>query len=324
MLGYVLIYALPALFLCRIINGAAFGIYSTVCMAYISTFIPRERLGEGLGYFGMTQVLAQVCGPTLGSAVEVRFGFSVLFTSVSFITLAACLLLLAVEKEKKNAVPDAGEEESAREGTDGFRPRESAEKRKFGIKKLIALECVVYAITGGMFSLSNGILNSFLVLVGQERSIEGVSTFFMVNGLVLFGIRIVIGKIIDRKSLTVIVNLSLVCIILSMIMVGRAGTLGLVLVAAVIKALGQGGGQISLQSACIKKVDAKRVGIATSTYYIGADIGQGIGPIIGGKLAASFGYEGMFYAMAFIILVVMAIFNLYQKRGEKYVEENVH
>ena len=182
---------------------------------------------------------------------------------------------------------------------------------------------MIFAITGGMFSLSNGIMNSFLVLLGEERGISGVSTFFLVNGLVLFVIRMVIGKTIDKRPLTVIVDLSLIFIIVSMILAGRAEALGMLLLAAVLKAVGQGGGQISLQSACIKKVDPERVGIATSTYYIGADIGQGLGPMLGGRLADNLGYEKMFYIMAVIIAVVMVIFNCYQRKGEGDVKENI-
>lgn len=322
MMGYMLVRAVPALFFFRIVNGAAFGIYSTVSMAFVSTFIPRKRLGEGLGYFGLTQVLAQICGPSLGGAVKERFGFSVLFVSVSLITLGACILLLGVKRNKETAPSgDLSSEAHRCGGTDANEkaPRENPR----GIRRIIAFECMIFAITGGMFSLSNGIMNSFLVLLGEERGISGVSTFFLVNGLVLFVIRMVIGKTIDKRPLTVIVDLSLIFIIVSMILAGRAEALGMLLLAAVLKAAGQGGGQISLQSACIKKVDPERVGIATSTYYIGADIGQGLGPMLGGRLADNLGYEKMFYIMAVIIAVVMVIFNCYQRKGEGDVKENI-
>ncbi len=322
MMGYMLVRAVPALFFFRIVNGAAFGIYSTVSMAFVSTFIPRKRLGEGLGYFGLTQVLAQICGPSLGGAVKERFGFSVLFVSVSLITLGACILLLGVRRNKETAPSGDLSSEAHRCGGTDVNEKAPRENPR-GIRRIIAFECMIFAITGGMFSLSNGIMNSFLVLLGEERGISGVSTFFLVNGLVLFVIRMVIGKTIDKRPLTVIVDLSLIFIIVSMILAGRAEALGMLLLAAVLKAAGQGGGQISLQSACIKKVDPERVGIATSTYYIGADIGQGLGPMLGGRLADNLGYEKMFYIMAVIIAVVMVIFNCYQRKGEGDVKENI-
>lgn len=61
-----------------------------------------------------------------------------------------------------------------------------------------------------------------------------------------------------------------------MLLIGYSYGLIPILVAAVLKACGNVGGQISLQTACVKKVDACRIGIATSTYYIGSDLGKWI------------------------------------------------
>ena len=84
-----------------------------------------------------------------------------------------------------------------------------------------------------------------------------------------------------------------------------------------MKAIGQGTGQLSLQSACIKKVDATRVGVATSTYYIGADIGQGLGPIIGGKVSELYSYKTMFYFVAILMVVGIIVFIPYQIRESR-------
>ena len=82
--------------------------------------------------------------------------------------------------------------------------------------------------------------------------------------------------------------------------------------AGAIKAVGHVGGQISLQSACVKKVDESRVGVASSTYYIGADIGNGLGPIWGGKVAELSGYSSSFYAMSGVFGVGCIIFIVYE------------
>jgi dipeptide/tripeptide permease len=81
-----------------------------------------------------------------------------------------------------------------------------------------------------------------------------------------------------------------------------------------LKAVGQGGGQLSLQAECIRRVDASRVGAAVSTFYIGADIGQGLGPVFGGAISDSFNYTVMFMICAVLILASTVIFNVYQKK----------
>ena len=50
----------------RVLHGALFGINGTANMALATEFIPDDHMGEGLGYYGLGQVLAQIVGPTIG------------------------------------------------------------------------------------------------------------------------------------------------------------------------------------------------------------------------------------------------------------------
>lgn len=293
MLGYALSPGIKTMFAVRILHGVAFGISGTANMALVCECIPKKRLAEGLGYYGLGQVISQIIGPNIGIAIKNHLGYEVLFFIIAAMTVFAIVVLLFI--------------------TNGIEKNEKKSNIKFSFRDLVAKECIVYALVAGMFSLGNGIVNSFLVLVGEERNIIGIALFFSVNAGVLFFLRLVVGKVVDRKSLTFIVNVSLVTSAISMMMVGKGMVLWVILLAAILKAIGQGSGQISLQSACIKRVDASKVGVATSTYYIGADIGQGLGPIIGGKISAMFDYRTMFYCAAILILIVMVFFNIYQR-----------
>ena len=296
MAGYAVAPNMPVIFFFRILHGVAFGLSGTANMALVAEYIPEERMGEGLGYFGLGQVLSQVCGPSVGMAVKNQFGYKTLFLIIAAITILAVVVLLFIRYEK---CPDQ---------------KAAEERKKLTFDNLIAKECIVYALIGGLFSLGNGVVNSFLVMLGDERSIINVALFFSVNAAILFMMRLGIGKIIDRTNLTFIVNISLAFTAISMIVIGGSFTLTGLIIAAVLKAVGQGGGQISLQSACIKRVDAVKIGIATSTYFIGADIGQGLGPIIGGKISDAFGYRAMYYCMGGLMIAGIFVFDIYQKR----------
>lgn len=91
----------------------------------------------------------------------------------------------------------------------------------------------------------------------------------------------------------------------------------MVLIAAACQAFGQGSAQPALQSACIKNLEPSRSGVATSTFYIGADIGQGLGPIIGGAISSNFGYNIMFYCCAGIVMVSMTLYIIYNRINKK-------
>ena len=297
--GYAFTQNITVMLFFRVLHGISFGISSTSTMALLSEYIPKERLGEGLGYFGLGQIISRISGPYIGIIIKDRFGYQNLFGIISISTIFAVLLLFMVKTEKTNykATKHIGS--------------------AIRLENLIVKECIVYSLVSGLFSLGNGITSSFLLLLGESREISNIGLFFSVSAFVLFVLRFMVGKLIDRSSLTPIVIISLLFSGISMIVIGKSTGIAMIIIAAVLMAMGQGAGQLSLQSACIKKVDASKIGVATSTYYIGADIGQGFGPIIGGKFLELFNYEIMFYFISFLMLSGIIVFVVYQLYDEK-------
>lgn len=294
--GYALSPGISLLLFFRILHGVSFGISSTVNIALAALFIPRERMGEGMGYYGIGQVIAAIIGPNAGIYVIERAGFQTLFYITALLSFlpAVLLIFLPYKSEVKQAF---------------------GRGRKIAIDSLIAKEVIVYSLIGGMFSFGNGIVSAFLLLLAKERNILNVGVFFSVGAAVVFILRLFAGRIVDKKGLTAVVNISLVLSAISMVMIGTAPTLALLIIASVLKSVGQGGGQLSLQAECIRRVDAGRVGAAASTFYIGADIGQGLGPVFGGAISDSFSYTVMFMICAVLILASTAVFNIYQKKS---------
>jgi MFS family permease len=312
MLGYIAAPGTGTLLLVRIIHGIAFGISGTANLALVSEYIPDKNMGQGLGYFGLGQVMAQVAGPSLGMYVKDIYGYKTLFLIIALITMAAAIVLTIGLRYAKTVATHSDDRASRDAAEDGPSPKK---RGRISLDGLIARECIAYALIGGLFSLGNGIINSFLVLIGSERSIIGISLFFSVNAIVLFLMRLTVGKIIDRAKLLLIVNISLLFCASSMAITGLTASLAVMMVAAVLKAIGHGSGQIALQSACIRKVSPAKVGVATSTFYIGADIGQGLGPIIGGGISDRFGYSAMFCAVAALMAASTLIFSAYEMKA---------
>ena len=285
------------LLLFRVLHGAAFGVSGTANMALVAEVIPRERMGEGLGYFSVGQVVSQVIGPIIGIALQGVLGFKLLFLFVGFVCSVAVIVLIFM--------PMAPHLRKTGQNSSAFRFHLS-------LRDLIAVECIAYALTGGMFSMLNGVTSSFLVMVGEQRGIGHIALFFTVNAIILFIVRLLMGKVSDSAPLLWVVSISLAVSMTSMLLLSKAGTLSIVLIAAVFKALGQGSGQISLQSACIKSVDEHHVGVASSTYFIGADIGNSVGPMLGGAISGTLGYEVMFRDVGMITFATIIVFALYE------------
>ena len=290
---YIIVPNPGLLFVLRIVHGMLFGINGTANLAMASEYIPKERMSEGLGYFGLGQILSQAFGPQVGKSLKDLIDYRGMFLSIAIGTLVGVVLVAIFFKAEKVV--------------------KQQEKTKISIKDFIAVECIVYSLTGGMFSLTNGVVNSFLEKFAlNERGITSYALFFTVVAAVMFVIRTFIGRFFDRISLMLVVVASLIVTAAGMVLIGRSFSLAPLLIAAAMKAFGQGSGQISLQSACIKQVSPAKVGIATSTYYIGADVGNTLGPILGGEVADHSSFEMMYYATAALMIVAMFGFIIYE------------
>ena len=70
---------------------------------------------------------------------------------------------------------------------------------------------------------------------------------------------------------------------------------------------------------CSARYDG-RSGVATSTYFLGCDIGQGVGPMIGGfllaRIAGLAGYQSLFALCAVMMLAAMVYFYFFCKKED--------
>jgi len=292
--GYAIASDMAMLMMFRIMHGAAFSVSLTVNVVMVTRFIPESRLGEGMGYYGLGQILATAVGPNIGMLIGERFDYSAVFVVSGMLLMLAALFLVWLPYQHDLAM-----------------------KRRGGIKleDLIAVKVIPLAILGGLFSLTNGLVSAFLILLAEERGIGNIGLYFTVNALCLFLVRPLAGRLSDKVPMAWILYPALVLTMLESLLLAQAQVLWVVLIAAVIKAFGQGSAQPMLMAACIKRLDLSKSGVATSTFFIGADIGQGLGPMLGGMISGKLGYDWMFTVSAMLVAMGM-IYYFFQSRAE--------
>lgn len=311
-LGYSFSTNVHLLLTFRILHGIGFAVSSTANIALVTTFIPRNRMGEGIGYYGLGQIIANAVGPNVGLIIGNSYGFRTTFLISAIIVLIAATLMMRIQYEVPITTANS----------------DTLPHKNIAFQDLVAIDILPLALIGGIFSLTNGVVSSFLVLLGEERGIKNIALYFTVNAICLLAVRPMAGKLSDRKGLSFILYPALVLTAIESLLLANATVLWMVLIAAAFKALGQGSAQPTLQSACIKKLGVSRSGVATSTFYIGADIGQGIGPIIGGVISGRYGYNVMFYFCAGLLAAGMITYAIYEKNNKNksinaYLQENL-
>ena len=268
----------------RFVHGIFFSFSTVALLAFNTMFIPKDKIGEGIGWSVVTTTLATAMGPNLGLWLVDHFGYKACFVAAAIGTIIPNLCFLVIPNRQEPHVP--------------------GKSAKFNMNDFISLQIFPFALLTGLFSCCNGIVNSFLTLLGDEHGIEGVGVFFTAYSVILIVTRPITGKLYDQKGIKFIMYPSIALAALSMLLLGKATSAWTVLLAGVLKALGQGTGAPSIQAHCLKKLGRDKAGVVSSTCYMGNDIGNTVGPAIGGLVASRAGYGPMFITIAVSVIVI--------------------
>ena len=287
----------------RVLHGLMFSISGTIFFALGADFIPRRRLGEGVGYLGMGQIIGMAIGPNIGIFLLQHYTYKFCFLLGGIVILAAGLSLAALRHEHAAPIAD------------------KKVRRTFRLHDLIAVEVFPNAVFGGILAVSNGLSNSYLVLLGSERNISSIGLYFVFNSVMLLVMRPLLGKFTDRKGSAYAIIPGYLLTASALTIIGFSGVLPPILLAAVLASAGSGA-MPSIQADCIKKLDPGRRTVATGTYFIGMDIGMFVGQLFGGILIDSFGYRTAYHCAAALMLAGLSLYLLYGRRQKQLAMSN--
>jgi len=291
--------SVPMIIFVRILNGIAFSLSGTVSMSFGADFLPLDRLGEGLSYIGIGTVVSTMIGPQLGDFIDARFGMEQIFVWASLLNLLCAILTYLIPYQPRNT---------------GNR-----EKFVFRFENFFAPELTMYVFLIGMLSIGNGILLYYLKDFGTVRNIANISLFYTVGSIATIITKPFTGKWLDRKGTAYTIYPAFIISIAFALCFARAHALPLVLVASVLKAIGQGSGSSAIQVDSVRKLGLDRSGVASSSCYIGMDLGNVLGPAIGAFVISSRGYGALFDIYAAMLALCIPIYYFYTKKQTRNV-----
>lgn len=292
---YVFAGSVGTLIVMRAGYGVGFGIASTILPTLVSQIIPLRRMGEGIGYFGLSTSLAMSIGPMIGLNVMERSGFGTL-TAVGTVTVALIIPILVITRSIPPLPPV--KPESHVESTK--RPAPFNRKLVFP-----ALLNVVLSIT------YSGLL-SFIALFGEFVHLDQVGLFFLFNAVTIIMIRPISGRIFDRRGHAAVLIPAAVCVVASMTVLSFTTALPMLILSALLYGLGFGAIQPTLQAWMLRSSTPEQYGSANSMFYNSTDFGVAIGAIILGAIASATDYAEMYlYSAGFMVLFIVLYLIIY-------------
>lgn len=288
---YVAADSIGSLLLMRVGYGIGFGIASTIIPTIVSQIIPSKRMGEGIGYFGLSTSLAMSIGPMIGLNVMKQSGFGTLAMIGTFTLLIAFPVLLF--SRSLPAVPKK-------------QPIERSVAPSKPLKVPFNTKLVLPAILNVLIAITYGGLLSFIALFGESVHLEQVGLFFLFNAITIIIIRPISGRLFDKRGPAAVLIPAAVCVVASLTVLSYTASMPMLIVSALLYGLGFGAIQPTIQAWMLRASTPAQYGMANSMFYNSTDLGVASGAIILGAISAASDYGMMYrYSAGFMVLFLM-------------------
>ncbi|WFA07188.1 MFS transporter [Bacillus sp. HSf4] len=288
--AYYLAPDVSVLLLIRLIHGAGFGLATTYFATIAAEIIPKERRGEGIGYFGVGETIAVSVGPMIGIAALELYDFQRLFLGGMSVLLLAVLMAVFVRRQPETT------------GTGG----KGTVKLKV-LEKRVLFPSILILFVG---IAASGIM-SFFSLYAIEKGFHSVGMFFFLIAGASFFIRLISGRTFDRYGAAAILIPASLFSIAGLSILYFAQTNAMFFTAAICYGFGFGSIFPAIQTWCINLVEEHEHEDAMGTFFNFFDMGIGGGSLLLGLVATVYSYREIYIAAIFMYLLFVLLYILY-------------
>ena len=291
----------------RIFHGIGFGIHSTSGATVAADIIPKERMGEGLGIFGLYGTIASAIAPGIALAIigdgDTNSQFTPLFMLSVGISIV-CMFLDSRIRYERGDKKTAGKEPTAvvdiTEETVRQPPRTFLGFEAGVILPAVIIICVFVAYSS---------VSAFLTLYAKEEGLGNIGLFFTFTAIGMFLSRALLGKVADKRGADILVIPSLVLLVLCYAAIPFVGRIGLFVIGFPV-GLAQGAICPAVNTLMFRRCTRRRRGTAAAAYFSSIDLGIGLGALMFGVIEEYFGYSILFWLAAVFAAAAVVIYSL--------------
>lgn len=299
---YFGVTSLVFLYLVRILHGIGFGISATSAQTFIANIVPKERRGEGIGYFiAFSSTIASAVGPFIGMYLNQHGSFSILIVICFSVIAVSCIAMLFLKIPEVNISQE-----------------QLADIKKFKLSNFFEIKAIPISSISIFVGICYASIVSFIDPFARQSDLVAAGNFFfVVYAIFLLLSRPVAGRLFDQKGENSVMYPCFVLFAIGLALISLSHLGAILLLAAAFVGCGFGTFLSSAQTIAVKASLPHRTGVATSTFYSFLEGGMGFGPFFLGLLVPLIGYRGLYICMAIVVLVcICPYFFLYGKTHE--------
>ncbi|BAY25911.1 major facilitator superfamily protein [Calothrix sp. NIES-2100] len=290
-LGYIIVQSIPGLMAVRAFHGISIAAFTTGFLALVADLAPEKNRGEIMGYMSLVTPIGAAIGPAIGGYLQAASGYTLLFLLSTGLSVMGLLCLIPIVN------PPIHKQQQVN-SNDG----------KFW-QLLFSPRVRVLATIMLMIGLAFGTLHTFVPLFIKATKVNlNPGLFYTVGALASFSVRFFTGKASDRYGRGLFITLSLVVYALAMILLWKASTANVFLIAGTLEGAGSGILMPMISTVVADRALPQERGRTFSLCIMGLDIGIAIaGPVVG-SVAEQVGYRNMFGFCAGLTVLALLIF----------------
>ena len=304
-IGYLFVQSILGLAAIRAFHGISIAAFTIGYSALVVDLSPRQLRGELIGYMNLAVPTGMSIGPALGGwlqdlgsnkAIALGNGYGIIFLVSNACGIMGLLLASQIQDSSSNRKKLLHNSNPSHIERDFW---------QLSRDRALLTPTLVLLLIGLVF----GTLVAFLPLFVRELNLDfNVGLFYTVTAIASFTVRLFVGQASDRYGRGLFISSSLICYLISMVILAQAETSFSLMLAALIEGAGAGI-LIPLILALISdRSHGNERGKVFALCMGGFDVGIALaGPVLG-SLALVLGYRGIFTVAAVQALIALAIF----------------
>lgn len=254
--------------------------------AYTTDIIPPSRRAEGIGYWGLSTVLAVAVAPTIGLWVFERGGWSTLCLESAALNLIMTAIAWALPADQKRSPGPVAPTGGA----------------------LLEWRVLIVSITLFMYSFGYGGITSFVALYADRNGVAPRALYFTLFSLTIVLTRPFIGRFADRMGYRRVLFPCLALVVVGFGLLALGGTRPLLVASALVFGVGFGSAYPVFIAYVMRHVGDDRRGAAFGGVIGAFDTGIGTGSISMGWIIERFSFEAAFGTAAALALLSIPVF----------------
>ncbi len=287
--AYAFISSVPLMLGLVLVHGVFWSGLLTASGAYLADIIPAHRRAEGIGYYGVSTLLAISVAPSIGLMLY-EFGWDVVCVSAAALNVAMALIAWCLQESHHGR---------AREGS------------LFGAH-FLEWRVAALSVTLFLYSFGYGGVTSFVALYATANAVAP-GLYFTVFAVTTMCTRPISGPVGDRVGHVRVLIPCLALIVAGYALLAISGTRPWLLASAVLFGIGFGSAYPMYTAYVLQHVEIHRRGAAFGGILAAFDTGIGTGSITMGWIIHRFGF-GAAYATAACLAAFSIPYFLFSER----------